>query len=48
MTVIELINLLQDMPHNANIRVEVSDCMSRDPRPEQVWNDYAENYFVVV
>lgn len=48
MKVIDLIRVLNDMPHNSEIRVEVSDCEVRNPRPEQVWNDFEENYFVVI
>ena len=49
MTVIELINQLKDMPHNAQIYVEVnSDTFKLESNPEMVWNDHAENYLVVL
>lgn len=38
MTVIELINKLNDMPHNANIWV-MDDQQPVEPEPEMVWND---------
>ena len=49
MTVIELINQLKDMPHNAQIYIELDgDRVARTPRPEMEWNDHAENYLVVL
>lgn len=49
MTVIELINQLKDMPHNAQIYIELNnDAGTRTPRPEMEYNDLAENYAVVL
>lgn len=47
MTVNELIQKLQTMPPGAQIRVMDYD-EPRRPEPEQVWNDHAENYIVVL
>lgn len=49
MTVIELINQLQDMPHNALVMIDpIYDHVTRTPRPEMEWNDHTENYLVVL
>lgn len=49
MKVIELIRILNDMPHNAEIKVmENNDKDFRNPQPESVWNDIAENYVIVI
>lgn len=51
MTVIELINTLKDMPHNARVYVELDTDTgkgTRSPHPEMEWNDHAENYLVVL
>ena len=49
MTVIELINTLKDMPHNALVMIDpTDDHVTRTPRPEMEWNDHAENYLVVL
>lgn len=48
MTVIELINTLKDMPHNARIYIDLEAHGTRTPRPEMEWNDIAENYLVVL
>lgn len=50
MTVVELIEALQVMPHNAEVHLPndegITGKMVRPP--EQVWNDFAENYVVVL
>ena len=49
MTVIELINMLNDMPHNSQVYIDLNgDKGTRTPRPEMEWNDFAGNYLVVL
>ena len=49
MTVIELINTLKVMPHNAQVYIDPTDeIFTRTPRPEMEWNDNAGNYLVVL
>lgn len=51
MTVIELINTLKDMPHNAQIYVELDTDTgkgTRSPHPEMEYNSLAENFLVVL
>ena len=50
MTVIELINTLKDMPHNAQIKVASGEVLGtyRAPQPEMEYNDLAGNYLVVL
>lgn len=48
MTVNELIQQLQAMPQGAQVTMLTGDGLYRTPRPEQEWNDHAENYVVVL
>ena len=52
MTVKELIDSLKNMPYNAQIVIMEGEKgqsgETRTPEPEQVWNDFAENYVVVL
>lgn len=47
MTVNELIAILKNLPQGAQVKVqEYDEC--RDPETRQEWNDFAENYIVVL
>lgn len=47
MTVIELINKLSDMPHNANVWI-MDDGYPVEPDPEMVWNDRLSKWDVIL
>lgn len=47
MTVIELIKILNDMPHNSKV-YKVAYGIVLDPRPEMVWDDENSKYEVVL
>lgn len=48
MLVNELIAKLQSLPANAQVTIQLDEKNFRSPEPEQVWNDFAENYVVVL
>ena len=48
MNVAELIVKLQAMPQSAEVRVQNVRMEWVDPQPEQVWDDHAEIYLVVL
>lgn len=48
MTVIELINKLNDMPHSGQVYIDLEAHGTRRPQPEMEYNDLAENYVVVL
>lgn len=49
MTVIELIRILDDMPHNSRVRIGLSNIEEiQDPNPQIEWNDDNGKYEVVL
>lgn len=49
MTVAELIEKLKEMPQGAEVKVHSETLYGYEsPNPEQIWNDNAENYLVVL